>query len=205
MRRASISESSLKPETKIESVEPVSNGLAHDNSDFQKTIAESRAAIEAEAEKPVKRGRGRPKGSFKTRPSSEPVSPHSENAVNPSAESSPLSVPDISKQLAGPIRMLSKIPAQNYKIPELEFDEHEAMACADALNQVLNAFIPDLERMSPKSAAVLGAFITFGSIGFNKYMIFQSKQKSEIVTKPEIQELNSELPKKDASSYFGRQ
>jgi hypothetical protein len=69
--------------------------------------------------------------------------------------------------------VLSRIPAERTQIPALELSITEADACAEALIGILNAFIPDVSKIDPKTAAVLGGITVFGSIGFQKYEIYR--------------------------------
>lgn len=143
--------------------------------EFKKKINESKRRL---ADKVLeKRGRGRPKrdlpdsGKIKARPESEPTA--STETVSKIQET-----PNIAVYIKAPLQFISKIPAQNYGIPELALDDMEAMACADSLNQCLQAFAPNVGAMSPQTAAIFSAASVFGSIGFQKYMIFKEKKGS---------------------------
>jgi hypothetical protein len=48
------------------------------------------------------------------------------------------------------------------------------MACAESINGILQAFVPDQNAMDPKTASVLSLGMVVGSIGFQKYMIYMS-------------------------------
>lgn len=139
---------------------------------FKKVIEESKNNIAqaqtVELEK--KRGRGRPR---KTPPAA-PQAP-----VAPVVDEGITQAPDLSQFLAPPLKMLSGIPAKKYQLPELAFTDDEAKLCAESLNQVIQAFVPDIGAMSPKTAAVIGACAVFGSIGISKYGIYQSKMRTE--------------------------
>lgn len=106
---------------------------------------------------------------------------------------------DLSEHLRLPIQSLSRIPASKYQIPELTFNLEESRACAEALNGVINAFAPNLERMSPQSAAVLSAGLVFGSIGFTKFQIYASvmeeRRRSNSKPADEIQNEIANTPK----------
>ena len=129
--------------------------------DFAKTIEESKQAVQSEKPKETKRGRGRPKKEHSEAPrTSEPVAP-------PAA-----SPPDLTPYLATPIQMISNMPARKHKIPELALTPQEALDCAKALNECFNVFVPNMNEMSPKTAAILSAAMVFGSIGFSKYQIY---------------------------------
>lgn len=143
----------------------------HDSSNFENTVAESKANLQNAEQKKVRKGRsdkGRVRKAF---------GDANNTAQVPSSLSSGTQTPnapqDLSNFLAPPIKFLSKTPAIKYNIKELEFDDAEALAVAKSLNDCINAFIPDVNKMSPKTAAIVSVAMTVGSIGFNKYLIYQ--------------------------------
>lgn len=174
--------------------------------DFAKVVAESKAAIAAEGQKEVRK-RGRPPGST-NKPSEG--SPQAPQALGPAAP------PALSVYLKGPLMALSSIPAGRHKIPELALTEEEAVSCAQSLDACLQAFIPDLNNMSPKTAAILGVCLTVGSIGFNKYAIYsgvmeERREKIAVEQAASMPELPKDAPKPeprvqtpnmDAARYF---
>lgn len=172
--------------------------------EFKKTIEESKAKIaEAHAEKVIKRGRGRPKKI------SEPKPAMPTEAIGTQSQISEISPPpDLTPLIKGPLIFVSKIPAEKHKIPELALSPDEAQACAESLNQLLNAFVPDVGNMSPKTAAVVSGAMVFGSIFFQKYQIYLDKRKPlEAEPVVEVQEQNAEAQKAsgiDAGAYFQR-
>lgn len=158
--------------------------LGGQNQEFREVVEKSKKAIlESTEVPPVKRGRGRPRKIPVETPQARP------QVVEPVAPP-----PDISKFLVEPIRAVSKLPASKYGIEELAFTVDEAQACAESLNQVLQAFAPSLGAMSPKTAAVVAAFTTFGSIGFTKYQIYLMKRPKPVEPEPvdEIQTQNAQ-------------
>lgn len=163
---------------------------------FKKVIEESKTAIvEVQAEKAFKRSRGRPR---KERPKAE-----GEQA--PAAETK--GSMDVSEFIKGPLIFASSIPAVKYKIPELQLNADEAKACAESLNNLLNVFVPDVAKMDPKTAAVIGTCVTFGSVFAQKYMIYAEKTKAQDDIKADEQK--DEAPPKSegsisADSYFNR-
>ena len=168
-------------------------------------IEESKAAIQkaAQIDAPtVKRGPGRPP----KKPQAPPVAPP---IVEPIESLSTTPAPNIAPLIKSPIQMISKLPAVKYQIPELAFSDDEAEACAESLNQVIQAFVPDVGKMDPKTAAVIGAVSVFGSIGFQKYMIFKEKARplKNPESGPEIQEKVAEAQQEanlHAGEYFKR-
>lgn len=160
-----------------ENAPPTENKTANGNSELAAIVKESQAKIESENLQPpkIKRGPGRPP---KNRTETVQTRPGAGAQVQaPSVEpAEPVPTPDIQEYLVGPLIAISNIPAQKHRIPELAFTVEEAGACAHSLQQVLNAFVPDLSKMSPKTAAVLGAAVTFGTIGVSKLQIYQIKR-----------------------------
>lgn len=175
---------------------------------FEQVVKESQAKIaeESASTSVPRRGRGRPR---KIQSDEAPKVAAAESPVVASPISPP---PDISKILTTPLQALSKIPAKNYGVADLALTQEEAAACAESLNQVLQAFVPDQNAMSPKTAAVVMAFLTFGSIGFSKYMILldaeEAREKLEPKKpEPEIQDAikqEQERAKIDAADYYKR-
>lgn len=152
-----------------------------DQTAFETIVAESKTVIAEADPSPVKRGRGRPKKSDAETVASSPA------PVVPVAQPPP----DISLYIKGPLVALSKIPAHRTGIPSLALDDDEAAACANALNEIAKAFVPDANAMSPKTAAVVMGILTFGSIGFTKYQIYSeemSRRHPEPVKEPEVQD-----------------
>lgn len=168
------------PET-IQPVKPIEPAPVEQTDDFSKVVQESKNRLHAEANKPLKRGRGRPRDVKPTENSSSP------NVSNSGSTTAPIGGPvqqmNIAPMIQEPLILLSSLPAKKYKCDELVLTDEEAAACAKAVNDLLNAFIPDLTQMSPKTAAVFGAVITFGAVGMNKVIILsnhRAKYKDEI-------------------------
>lgn len=180
---------------------PAQAAPTNDNAEFKKKIEESKVVI-AEAAQAPKRGRGRP-----PKPRPELSAQNTPNQAEPMQAAVP--APNISAYIKQPLIVISKIPAVNYQIPELQLSDDEASACAESLNQVVQAFVPNVNNMDPKTAAVVSAFAVFGSVGFQKYSIFKEKQKT--LPKKEEKELQEEVKKAQETSgvgaddYFTRQ
>lgn len=164
------------------------NGLSPSSHepDFNKTIQESKDAIQNAELKDVKKGPGRPRKSVQGVAQTPTSGPSGIPMAQPP--------PDVSVYLVVPIQAISKIPAAKHNIPELAFTEEEALACAKALDQCVRAFIPDLNTMSPKTAAILSLSLTLGTIGFTKYSIY-SAEIAKRQPKPEIIPEPTEKPK----------
>lgn len=178
--------------------------------DFQKTIEESKQTIQNEKQKEVKKGRGRPRKSGDTGPAVVGTSqaPPQNNGLSPQST-------DLSPYIVVPLQALSGIPAKKHNIPELALNAEEAKACAEALNQMFNVFVPNINQMSPKTAAVLGAFMVFGSIGFTKYQIYSEVQDARAAARrpeepgqdkaaPPQSEIKLEPGQRPADKYFRR-
>lgn len=170
-----MSENPALPKGDAPSAEPRETAV---QSDFAAIVQESKEKIEgAEKKVPAVKGkRGRPKGSTKRPgvPSDVSSAPVGSETVASSSGAPP---PDVSKILIPPIKAISKIPAVKFQIAELAFSEEEATACAESLNAILEAFVPDVEKMSPKTAAVITAGVTFASIGFAKFQIYSNEME----------------------------
>lgn len=166
-------------------------------SEFSELVKESKDNIQAASQVPTKGRAGRhklprdEKGNIIRDPNYQPKSKRvsggeaSNQSVTNQGTPSPSSPPpDITKHLIAPIIGISKIPALRYKVPELAFSPDEAFLCAASLQEVLNAFVPDVSKMSPKTAALISFGVTVGSIGFSKYQIYLEK-KPKVDSKPE--------------------
>lgn len=155
----------------------VENG--HDKtptSNFEKAVEESREKIRSTTRTEPK---VRPKGKV-GRPRKIEGNYHGPESKTerPGLETqAPTPPPDISKFLKVPLIALSQIPATKNKIPELALSSDEAEAVAQSFNQILEAFIPDVGQMSPKTAAVISAAVVVGSIGFQKYQVYAAVQE----------------------------
>jgi hypothetical protein len=151
---------------------------AESTNEFKKMVEKSKEKLHAETSLPPKRGRGRPR---------KVVSDAPAPTAAPSMAPPPLQATDITRYLIPPIGALSKIPANKHQIPELALSPDEAGMCAMACNDLLNVFVPDLSRMSPKTAAIISAGCTFSSIFFTKYQIYSTKmaERKASVKKPE--------------------
>lgn len=182
----------------------VSNDQIQGDSEFRAKIEESKKNIQKESEQlaspPKKRG---PKGPWKNKPAESATS---ESPAHVSKAKTP--TPDLTSTLKTPILSLSKIPAIEFKCADLAFTEDEAQACAESLNGVIQAFVPHMDDMDPKTAAVFGACATFGSIGFQKWMIYRAHQATLRSPPPtEVQSENKQAQAQsqvDASDYFSR-
>lgn len=145
--------------------------LVEDES-FKKITEQSKdrikAAQEAKIPREKKRSRGRP-------PKIQPEV--KTEAKEPAVDASPVPAPSIAPFIKQPLIFLSKIPAHKHKIPELALSNDEADMCAQSLDLILQAFVPDIGKMDPKTAAIVSGLSVFGSIGFQKYMIFRSKRQ----------------------------
>lgn len=178
------------------------------NEDFSKIVEESKAKIHDAAMVEVKkRGRGRPQKTLQN--SNNTNSTPQSNPIQGISTVGPIQPPpDITPYLVEPMLAVSKIPARKYGIPELAFTREEAQLCSQALNDCLRAFIPDLNSMSPKTAAILGLCVTIGSVGFSKYQVYLEHKPKTEKPEPEIQVTNSENQKnfgQSAEDYFKKQ
>lgn len=191
------------------------------NIDFQKTVNEAKNAIQNEEQKKVRKSRS-DKGRVRKAEGGNNVSPNSAFGPTATAQnpSSPIGSPqvatvDFSPYLAVPIEMISRGPARKHKIPELALTQQEALDCAKAINEVFNVFVPNINQMSPKAGAIVGAAIVIGSVALSKYQIFTEVSAIRQSQLSEAPPINKEAPQspseipipKDgilAQNYFGR-
>lgn len=175
------------------------NSTTNEKSSFKEVVQQSREAIEGAplVEPKIRRRKLRSnRGGFRPGAGRKPnPRPDAVESAGPEINRAPVASPppDVSKYLAGPLVALSKIPAHKHGIAELALTEDEAKACAEALNNCVQAFIPDVNQMSPKTAAVVTAVLTFGSIGYMKFSIYAAHQaKKNPKPEPEVQSENAE-------------
>lgn len=164
-----------KPDPKkVAPIEPVtpppsdSKPGAEGTSELKQAVAESTKIIQSSkpSEPKIKRGRGRPR-----KDGSLPGSINQGQAPS-MAPPAPQPPPDLSQHIKTPLIAISNIPAAKFRIPELALTPDEAQACAEALQGVVNAFVPDVAVMSPKTAAIFGVIIVFGSVTLSKVQIY---------------------------------
>lgn len=183
--------------------------LKSDTEDFSKVVEESKMKIhEAGLQETKKRGRGRPPKASSQAPISSSAAQSTSGLSGPTMATNTMPPPDISPYLVDPLIAISKIPAKNYGIEDLALSREEASMCATALNECLKAFVPDLGTMDPKTAAILGLFVTVGSIGFTKYQIYLEKKPRIQAPEPTVQEFAAENQAMNgvaAENYFRRQ
>lgn len=160
---ATISESNLKP-----------TGATAGES-FEKTIQESKSAIFESEQKAIKDPRGRkPLPRDANGNIIREHAPSNAGSVSHvgSGPAAPPSVVDLSGLLVEPLIIVSRIPARKHDIQELELEVDEAKALAVSIDKIFNAFVPDLEKMSPKTAALLTGGLTLSSILIYKMSIY---------------------------------
>lgn len=181
------------PELKQQPLEAPQAAPVEQSDDFSKVVQESKNRLHAEQNKPLKRGRGRPSTVKPTETSSSP------NFSSVGSPTSPNQLPaqqmNIGPMIEGPLKLLSGIPAKKYKCEDLTLSDEEAQQCGKAVNDLLNAFIPDMSQMSPKTAAVFGAVMIFGSVGMNKAIILANHREK---FKDEIKAQEAEINKQPA-------
>ena len=174
--------------------------LPNGNSELAAVVQESADTIGSAKIEPPKRGRGRPRGpnfqngnyGKKIMSGGGPATSADGPTHSTTDEAAP--PPDISEFLVPPLQAISTIPATKHQIPELALTEQEAKACANSIQQALNAFVPDLSRMSPKAAAILGLSITVGTIATSKLMIFATVKQQRMEELRKNQSIEDDLP-----------
>lgn len=167
-------------------------------------ISESKQRIEGVKVDTSKRRVGRPRKEASENKNSEsldsgkgPIS--SDNRVEqPTAVKPEEPKVDITPYLVMPLKVASLYPANRADIPELALSDEEALACAQAIQAILDVYTPDIAQADPKTAALIQACSTFGAIGFTKYMIYL--QKKPQVKKNDVQK--SEAPKQNEQNQM---
>lgn len=192
----------LPPEPTPVDRKPGSDGT----SELKQAVAESSKILQnSKPQTPkIKRGRGRPrKDGAVPGASLQSQAP----SVTPPAPQPP---PDLSQHIKTPLIAISNIPAAKYRIPELALTPDEAQSCAEALQGVVNAFVPDVQAMSPKTAAIFGVIIVFGSVTLSKIQIYNLRI-AELMAETHKQDqeiINSSSPSQGsvvaAQSYFSK-
>ena len=83
------------------------------------------------------------------------------------------------------IRVLGAIAAQQAWDKRWSLSKDESEEIAKSLDKVLNEFIPDMENLDPKTAAVVGLCMTIGSIYAVKYQdVMKSSKPVETAQAP---------------------
>lgn len=174
---------------KTEAVENLPAGL-----NFEKIVNESKQKIfESEPAPPKKRGRGRPPGRYgsykgkagaQNQGAANGVDPVAVNgATAPGHVGTPM--PDMAEHLVTPLKVVSLIPARKYRCDDLALKDDEALILAQSIDGMLKAFVPDLEAMDPKTAAVFNFGIVTSSLFISKFQIYQD-QKTELIKAQEL-------------------
>ncbi len=159
-------------------------------SDFAEKIQESKDAIAQAAQAPVTGQRGRRR--LPRDANGKIIRP--ENGASPAHVGGPTanngdrgasnthsvatSSPIDAKVLIEPFKIISKIPARKYGVKEIALDTDEATMLAEATDKLITAYLPDLEKMSPKAAAWLTFGLTASSLFLSKAMIYSETMQS---------------------------
>lgn len=180
-------------------------GPSQDEAEFKQIIDESKKTIANETQAPVKSKRGRPR---KAPADSAPLTSEANTPQSSPTTHDVAPPPDLAPFIVQPLIMVSKGPAIKYQIPELALDKEEALACAQALDGLVKAFVPDMNAMSPKTSAVLMVGLTFGTIFVTKYSIYLDKNKNTIQAKAFESEVVEQKPIENnvvqSQDYFKR-
>ena len=129
---------------------------------------------------PKKGKRGRPPGSSK-RPDADQTIPKAESAKAPETVYVPGPMVPAFKEVW---KLAFRVPADKYKCPEARLTDEEAEAPAIATDQVLNAFTPDLNALSPKATACVQFVVVVGMLFISKRMIINEHRER---TEPKIE------------------
>jgi len=160
------------------------------NSDLGQVIQESKENIQAAEMVPPKR-RGRPKKDPNAPATAKRVSSGAGPSLAPAT--SAVAPPDISKSLIVPLAMLSKVPADSLKVPELMLEKDEAEALAKSLSDLYAVFAP-AGQLSPKAAAICNFGLVSGTIFLTKYQIYLEKRPKRKAPEKVEENINPEKP-----------
>ena len=172
--------------TEVEKITDDLNDLNKKADIFETKINESINIVENKKSENVAKKRGRPR---KYNTDGGLI-----GSENQKIESEKTPTPDISKFLTAPLIGISKIPAAKYSCPEMSLTPDEAVAIAESLNGVLNAFFPSLEDVDPKMMSLFVFGTTCGSIAMSKAMIYQEKQAEKIQKTEVFETKTAETP-----------
>lgn len=163
-----------------------------DGNTFEQIISESKAELHGAAPVEIKSKRGRRPGKYgsykKTRSNSENVDESNSESVETNLMALPKPDPMRSKALADTLQQLSSIPATNIGCPALGLTAEESRSLSENLDVCLSVYMPDVEKMDPKTAAIINiGMVTLGiaSVKFNIYKQFKNEiRNSNLNTEP---------------------
>lgn len=155
---------------------------------FQKFAAGAEFATPSGLVKPSprKKKRGRPRKHPKNLSSiaGQPVASNAgtETLAGGAPVAQPINQPEPVSffEYTGPLLgMLSQIPASKLKNPAWALTKEESVQLGKALDPVINVFLPDLEKMDPKTAAILGFAMVAASIYHKKAVEIEAAARSK--------------------------
>lgn len=209
-----LDESKLKT---LKSHESVTASTVESNSsptdatgEFRQLLNESKVKIHEAEQAKVKSARGR-----KPLPRDAQGNIIRESAQAPQTATSqvaPSHSIDLCELLVEPIQIISKIPARKHDIAQLAFDYDEAKALAVSIDKVFNAYIPDVEKMSPKTAALVTLGFTVSSLAIAKISIYSevtaAREAEKVFSTPRpipgVDDETSEAVSVDGKEFFKR-
>ncbi len=165
-------------------------------SDLNAIVEESKATI---AQEGLKKMRGRPRKDGSA-PTQKPVASVSSSPAQ-IASAAPVGTADLTKYLEPPLLALSSIPAKRTGCKELALDKEEAKALASSLNDLMNAFIPDVNQLSPKAAASIGFGLTVSTIFLTKAQIYADYREKNIPKDKPVKKSENK-PEENSDSVF---
>lgn len=140
--------------------------------DFNKIVETSKASIQNEKPKRPRRT----KAEIEAARSSSPQNPQNIPQSQPQV--------DRAKELKPAILLYSDLfLAKPTGIEGLKFSEDEAEALSQVTSNLLNAFPEYFNNSNPKVAAIVGAVMVAGPIGFTKYKIYKAATSEKKVDK----------------------
>ena len=151
----------------IETAQLEPSNMTEPSLDFSKIVETSKANIQNEKPKRVRRTKAEIEASRGQSSISQPNQPSigsipSQPQINRAPELKPAIVLYSDLFLAKPL-----------EVPALKFSDDEAEALAQVTSNLLNAFPEYFNNSNPKVAAIVGAVIVAGPIGYTKYKIYK--------------------------------
>lgn len=188
--------------------------------DFNTIIQESQKNVQAAEQTPPKLPRrpgsvaGLKRGPYKK--TRENLNSKSENETETVSRPRP-EMPSINagQMIVTPLRLISNIPAEKFKIPELALDDEESKAIEAGVNGVAAVYPEYLEKMDPKTAAWFNLGSVTVTVLMLKYKVYFEAMKARTIEIPkddkgkplnnDAEILNQSADKVAAGDYFSKQ
>lgn len=166
------------------------NNSSDETIDFDKIIADSKENLAQKTEE--KRGRGRPKGTFKKRPDNEQAAQNGATSQNtgplPQGQAQTLKtvIPnDLEPLINEAVKAPFSIAANKFNEPKIELSEKESETPSLYLTRYIQLVLPDIEAKSPKIFNLAAFAISLLILGLKKIILIKEKINKKIEIKKE--------------------